>query len=237
MYVIMNMIMIVLSVTVFITSFLNCSTICSRSDATQFLNWKVRETFLVLTTLAVLLLLTCLFGSVLGVAGIYSTSYFLTELLSLVLFIHMLVFNVSLLVILIRNGYFSFVCSESIQILFYIAVMWDFFIERVTVQAEVATILTALLAIVIVIVLVRLFRYLRVMNLIFEPVDLGTSLKLFLVFSMLLSVAEIADIFSEGAARMFFILSVVVALASMLAMDLAINKIVDSIPVDGDFSQ
>jgi len=213
------------SIVVFITSFLNYSTICSKSEVIQLLNWKVRETFLVLTTLALLLLLTCLFGSVLGVTGLYEYSYFVTKLLSLTLFAHMLVFNVVLLVILVKNNYFSFICDESLHILFYIAVMWDFFEERIEVRAEVATILTALLAIVIVVVLVRLFRYIRIMNLIVDPADLGKSLKLFLVFSMLLSIAEVAAILSEGAARMFFILSVVVAIASMIAMDSAINKI------------
>jgi len=217
------------SIIVLIISFINYSTVCSKNEATQFLNWKVKETFIVLMILAVLLLLTCLFGSVLGVAGLHSNHYFMAKFLSLVLFVYMLVFNVSLLVILFRNRCFSFVCSESLQILFYIAVMWDVFEERINVQAEIATILTALLAVVIVIVLVRLFRYIRVMSLIIEPADLSLPLKLFLVFSMLLSTAELAVGVSEGVARMFFILSVVVALASMLAMDSAINKIAGNI--------
>jgi len=225
----MDILIVGLSIIVFVVSFINYSTLCSKNEVTQFLNWKIKETFIVLTTLALLLLLTCLFGSVFGVVGIYSASNFVTELLSLGLFAHMLVFNIALLAILAKNNHLSFVCNDSIQILFYIAVMWDFFAERISVEAEVATILTALLAIVIIIVLVRLFRYIRIMSLIIEPADLSRSLKLFLVFSMLLSIAEVADIFSEGIARMFFILSVVVALASMIAMDSAINKIANNI--------
>ncbi|AEA46961.1 hypothetical protein [Archaeoglobus veneficus] len=212
----------IISLISLILSYLNYSTVCSRNEAKELLNWKVRETFYALTVLGIILALKVLFGCTL-LEGLLNSPQLVKYTLTLAVDIYVFVFNTILLYTLFRAGYTPRYSEEATHLLFYTAVLW-LVLEKVRISM-LSTFLITLLALSIAVTLVKIGKYTKAMNVIVEPADLTRSLKLFLVFTFLSSTAGIAYMVDVQVAESLFMLSIAAAILSIVSLGTALEGI------------
>jgi len=206
------------SVVAFVIAFLNYSILCTTEA--HDLNWLVKETFYALSTLSVIILAEAVLFA-LSISGIVKI---IVDLASV---FYILIFNVVLLYTIISSRFKLKFCKDSIQIPFYIALLWIIFEEKLRSDPIIVEVAVVMLIVSISAVLLRLLRYIRILKMIVEPVDMKSSLLAFLVFMMLYTTSTLAEFYNLNVARSLLVVSMIMAIVSMVLLDIAIRKTVN----------
>ena len=208
----------------FAVTLINYSILC-RSQVEE-LNWKIKETFYALLALIIIALTRLLLDVI---PGAHSCA-FLTDarkILEFAVVIYILVFNLILLETILKSSMSQVkLCKDCLNIPFYIAVLWMVF-ERVRLSPNVADVVVIITALVVFAILVKLFKYIKLLSLIVEPANLQPSLMAYLVFMMFYLASILANIYEKAVASNIYIVSFVIAVFSMVLLDLEFRKITE----------
>ncbi len=214
---ILLIITMIASTVAFILAFVNYSILCSTE--TSNLNWLVKETFYALSTLSVIILAEAVLFA-LSISGIVKI---IVDLASV---FYILIFNVVLLYTILDSKFKLKFCKDAIQIPFYIALLWIIFEEKLKSDPIIVEVAVVMLIVSISAVLLKLLRYIKILKMIVEPVDMKSSLLAFLVFMMLYTTSTLAEFYDLNVARSMLVVSLIMAIISMVLLDLAIKKTV-----------
>ncbi len=178
------------------------------------LNWKVKETFYALSSLAAILVVK-------SVTMIWLKDF--DRYIDLLIVCYILVFNAVLLKnVLMAVDRLKF-CKDCVNIPFYIAVLWLIFEEKVSIPTLIIDISLAVSALAISAVLIKLLQYIKLLNMIVVPVNMRPSLLTYLVFMMF----YLASVMAYGT-RVYgcmLAVSMGIAVASMILLELELRKI------------
>ncbi len=208
----------------FAMALVNYSILC-RSHVEE-LNWKIKETFYALLALIIIALTRILLDVIPGASG-YAFLAGARKVLELTVVLYILIFNIILLRTILRSSMSQVkLCKDCLNIPFYIAVLWMIF-ERVRLSPNVADVVVIITALVVFAILVKLFKYIKLLSLIVEPANLQPSLMAYLVFMMFYLASILANIYEKVVASDIYILSFIIAIFSMVLLDLEFRKITE----------
>ena len=211
-----SIIVMIISAIGFAISFINYS-ILSKTEITN-LNWKVRETFQALSILAVIMIAK-------AITSIQQLRN-LEIVVNVISVLYVLTFNVVLLNTIIKSALNLTLGKDCVQIPFYIAVLWLIFEEKVTIDPIVVDFTIAILALIISLILLKLARYIRILSLIVIPVDMRTSLLVFLIFMMFYLASTLAYQININVSRSLLVVSLMIAILSIILLDIELRKTV-----------
>ncbi len=211
-----SIIVMIISAIGFAISFINYS-ILSKTEITN-LNWKVKETFQALSILAVIMIAK-------AITSIQQLRN-LEIVVNVISVLYVLTFNVVLLNTIIKSALNLTLGKDCVQIPFYIAVLWLIFEEKVTIDPIVVDFTIAILALIISLILLKLARYIRILSLIVIPVDMRTSLLVFLIFMMFYLASTLAYQVNINVSRSLLVVSLMIAILSMILLDIELRKTV-----------
>ncbi len=208
----------------FAVALINYSILCRVQI--EELNWKIKETFYALLALVTIALTRLLLDVIPGTHS-YVFLADARKVLELTVILYILVFNVILLRTILKSSMSQVkLCKDCLNIPFYIAVLWMVF-ERVRLSPNVADVVIIVTALVVFAILVKLFKYIKLLSLIIEPANLQPSLMAYLVFMMFYLASILANIYEKAVASNIYIVSFVIAVFSMVLLDLEFRKITE----------
>ena len=208
----------------FAVTLINYSILCG--SQVEELNWKIKETFYALLALIIIALTRVLLDVI---PGAYNYAFFMDakKILEFVVVIYIFVFNFILLETILKSSMSQVkLCKDCLNIPFYIAVLWMIF-ERVRLSPNVADVVVIITALVVFAILVKLFKYIKLLSLIVEPANLQPSLMAYLVFMMFYLASILANIYEKAVASDIYIVSFIIAVFSMVLLDLEFRKIAE----------
>ncbi len=213
---IVSIIVIIICVIGFVIALINYA-IVSKIEITN-LNWKVKETFHALSALA-----TIMIAKAVVLVQQLKDFEILVDLISV---IYVLIFNIVLLNTVLRSATTIAFCKDSVNVPFYITVLWIVFEEKIAISQLVVDFAIAVSALVIATILLKLARYIRVLNLIVVPVNMRPSLLVFLVFMMFYLSSVLAHPINENVSRCLLAVSLGIAIISMILLDIELRRTV-----------
>jgi len=140
--------------------------------------------------------------------------------------LYVFVFNIVLLNTILKSALNIALCKDCIQIPFYIAVLWLIFEEKISVNPIIVDFTIATLALIIFLILLKLASYIRILNLIVVPVNMRSSLLAFLIFMMFYLASTLAYQVNINVSRSLLVVSLVIAILSMILLDIELRKTV-----------